>query len=82
MDDGTFARLRNISLGYTIPRDYTEKLGITKFRVYVAAQNLFTITQYDGYDPEVGNNGLSTRGIDKGTYPVSSQIRTGLQIEF
>ena len=82
LDDGTFARLRNISLGYTIPRDYTEKLGITKFRVYVAAQNLFTITQYDGYDPEVGNNGLSTRGIDKGTYPVSSQIRTGLQIEF
>ncbi|MGP1993232.1 SusC/RagA family TonB-linked outer membrane protein [Zobellia laminariae] len=82
LDDGTFVRLRNISLGYTIPRDYTEKLGITKFRIYVAAQNPLTITKYDGYDPEVGNNGLSTRGIDKGTYPVSSQIRTGLQIEF
>ncbi|PKA99694.1 TonB-linked SusC/RagA family outer membrane protein [Flavobacteriaceae bacterium MAR_2009_75] len=82
LEDGTFVRLRNISLGYTVPRDYTEILGITKFRVYVAAQNPVTITKYDGYDPEVGNNGLSTRGIDKGTYPVSSQIRTGLQIEF
>lgn len=82
LEDGTFVRLRNISLGYTIPKEYTEVLGITKFRVYVAAQNPLTITKYDGYDPEVGNNGLSTRGIDKGTYPVSSQIRTGLQIEF
>jgi len=82
LDDGTFVRLRNISLGYTVPRDYTEKLGVTKFRIYVAAQNPLTITKYDGYDPEVGNNGLSTRGIDQGTYPVSSQIRTGLQIEF
>lgn len=82
LEDGTFVRLRNISLGFTIPKEYTEVLGITKFRVYVAAQNPLTITKYDGYDPEVGNNGLSTRGIDKGTYPVSSQIRTGLQIEF
>ncbi|SHJ09767.1 SusC/RagA family TonB-linked outer membrane protein [Pseudozobellia thermophila] len=82
LEDGTFVRLRNISLGYTIPKEYTEVLGIAKFRVYVAAQNPLTITKYDGYDPEVGNNGLSTRGIDKGTYPVSSQIRTGLQIEF
>ncbi|MBC6997061.1 TonB-dependent receptor [Cytophaga sp. FL35] len=82
LEDGTFVRLRNISLGYTVPRDYTEVLGITKFRVYVAAQNPVTITKYDGYDPEVGNNGLSTRGIDKGTYPVVSQIRTGLQIDF
>lgn len=82
LEDGTFVRLRNIALGYTVPSEYTEVLGIAKFRVYVAAQNPITITKYDGYDPEVGNNGLSTRGIDKGTYPVVSQIRTGLQIDF
>ncbi|MCL7765070.1 TonB-dependent receptor [Polaribacter sp. Z014] len=82
LEDGTYIRLRNISLGYTLPKTLVEKMGMTKLRVYVAGQNLVTWTKYTGYDPEVGNNGLSTRGIDKGTYPVSSQVRAGIQLEF
>jgi hypothetical protein len=82
LEDGTFVRLRNISVGYTFPKSVAEKIGLSKLRLYVAGQNLLTFTKYTGYDPEVGNNGLSTRGIDKGTYPVSSQIRTGIQVQF
>lgn len=82
LEDGTFLRLRNITLGYRIPKKTTQKIGINKLRVYVAAQNALTFTKYTGYDPEVGGNGLSTRGIDKGRYPVSAQIRGGVQLEF
>ncbi|TYA92146.1 SusC/RagA family TonB-linked outer membrane protein [Seonamhaeicola marinus] len=82
LEDGTFVRLRNITLGYSIPKRKLEKIGLSKLRLYVTGQNLITITGYDGFDPEVGNNGLSTRGIDKGTYPISRQVRAGLQLEF
>ncbi len=82
LEDGTFVRFRNITLGYSYPKSRLEKIGVSKLRLYVTGQNLITLTKYDGYDPEVGNNGLSTRGIDKGTYPISSQIRVGLQLEF
>ncbi|WP_298536347.1 TonB-dependent receptor [uncultured Algibacter sp.] len=82
VEDGSFIRLRNISLGYTIPKRITEKINVSRFRVYAAGQNLLTFTEYDGYDPEVGNNGVSTRGIDKGTYPVSNQFRLGVQVDF
>ncbi|TNJ45644.1 TonB-dependent receptor [Tamlana fucoidanivorans] len=82
LEDGSFIRLRNIALGYTIPKKLTEKINVSRFRIYAAAQNPLTFTKYDGFDPEVGNNGISTRGIDKGTYPVSNQFRLGLQIDF
>ncbi|WP_010135249.1 SusC/RagA family TonB-linked outer membrane protein [Ochrovirga pacifica] len=82
LEDGTFARLRNITIGYTIPKKKTQKIGVNKLRVYVAAQNALTFTKYTGYDPEVGGNGLSTRGIDKGNYPVTAQVRGGIQLEF
>ncbi|SDX10451.1 TonB-linked outer membrane protein, SusC/RagA family [Lutibacter oricola] len=82
MEDGDYVRLRNITLGYSLPKKVLEKLSLSKLRLYVAGQNLITITDYTGYDPEVGNNGFSTRGIDKGTYPVTSQVRAGVQLEF
>ncbi len=82
LEDGTFVRLRNITLGYSYPKARLEKIGLSKLRLYVTGQNLITLTKYEGFDPEVGNNGLSTRGIDRGTYPISSQVRAGLQIEF
>lgn len=82
VEDGTFVRLRNVTLGYTLPASLVKKAGIAKMRVYLAAQNPITITKYDGFDPEVGNDGLQTRGIDKGNYPISSQYRAGIQFEF
>ncbi|WP_298367958.1 TonB-dependent receptor [uncultured Lutibacter sp.] len=82
LEDGDFIRLRNISLGYSLPKKVIETLGFSKFRIYAQAQNIITITDYTGFDPEVGGNGLSTRGIDQGRYPISSQFKAGIQLQF
>ncbi|WP_222844092.1 SusC/RagA family TonB-linked outer membrane protein [Saccharicrinis aurantiacus] len=82
VEDGSFLRLRNVILGYTIPKKLTRKAKISKCRVYIAAQNPLTITEYDGYDPEIGSNGLSKRGLDVGNYPVAAQYRAGIQLDF
>ncbi len=80
LEDGTYLRVRTLSIGYTVPG--TEKLGIEKFRVYLNSLNPFTFTEYNGYDPEVGGNGLTNRGIDFGNYPVSRQFLMGMQLSF
>lgn len=82
LEDGTFVRLRNATLGYTLPNKLMSKANITRSRVYFSAQNLFTFTKYTGFDPEVGNDGLNNRGIDKGNYPVSAMLRLGVQLDF
>lgn len=82
LEDGSFARLRNVALGYSIPKDAIEKHGFSNIRVYLSAQNPITITDYSGFDPEVGNNGFSTRGLDRGSYPISSSFRFGVQFAF
>jgi len=82
LEDGDFIRLRNVSLGYSLPKKLLNNLGFSKFRLYVQAQNVLTITDYTGFDPEVGGNGLSTRGIDQGRYPLTSQYRVGIQLQF
>ncbi|MBI9057098.1 MAG: TonB-dependent receptor [Labilibaculum sp.] len=82
IEDGSFVRLRNVTLGYTLPKSLMTRLKLSKLRVYVAADNPLTLTKYNGYDPEVGGNGLATRGLDRGNYPVSSQYRVGIQLDF
>jgi len=89
IEDGSFLRLRNVVLGYTLPTSITNKLGIDSLRIYTSAQNLFTITNYSGLDPEIGqnsdidgNNSVTTRGIDAGAYPLSSNITFGLNLNF
>lgn len=80
LEDGTYLRIRSLTLGYTIPK--TRKFGINKARVYLTSVNPFTFTNYTGYDPEVGGNGLLTRGVDRGNYPVARQISAGVQLNF
>ncbi|MCR1026189.1 TonB-dependent receptor [Cellulophaga baltica] len=82
LQDGSFARLRNLTLGYSLPKKWNDKLKISKLRFYLAADNLITITNYDGFDPEIGNDGLNTRGIDAGVYPISTQYRAGIEFKF
>jgi TonB-linked SusC/RagA family outer membrane protein len=82
LEDGDFVRLRNVALGYSFSKKMLKQIGVSKFRIYVQAQNPLTFTKYTGFDPEVGGNGLSTRGIDRGRYPVSSQYKLGLQLQF
>ncbi|GAA4933777.1 TonB-dependent receptor [Algibacter agarivorans] len=78
LEDGTYLRIRTLSIGYSIPG--TENVGIEKARVYLSSLNPFTFTNYTGYDPEVGGDGLFTRGVDAGSYPVTRQFMLGVQI--
>ena len=55
VEDASYLRLKILQLGYTLPESLTQKVGINKFRLYVSAENLLTITDYSGFDPEVGN---------------------------
>ncbi|NJB82153.1 TonB-dependent receptor [Wenyingzhuangia aestuarii] len=84
--DGSYVRLKNVQLGYTVPNNVLNKVFINKLRVYVAGQNLVTFTKYDGLDPEVGidssqNNPLDI-GIDRGRYPSVRTVSLGLDINF
>ncbi|MFY0600680.1 MAG: TonB-dependent receptor [Cyclobacteriaceae bacterium] len=81
LEDGTYTRIRNITLGYTIP-DRIIGEYITKARFYFTAMNPFTFTEYTGYDPEVGGDGLYTRGVDISNYPVARRFLMGVQVEF
>jgi TonB-linked SusC/RagA family outer membrane protein len=86
--DGSFTRLKNLALGYTLPPSILERLGISKFRIYVSAQNILTFTDYEGYDPEVNyrseNATDSNRnlGLDYGSYPNAKSYTVGLNIGF
>ncbi len=80
LEDGTYWRIRNITLGYTIPG--LETSGIDKARIYLSSVNPFTFTRYTGFDPEVGGDGIFTRGVDRGDYPVSRQFSLGVQLSF
>ena len=83
IEDGSFLRLRNVELGYTLPATAFSKLGITNARLFVSAQNLFTITSYSGLDPDVvGANVNLEPGVDNGNYPSSRIISFGLGFGF
>ena len=83
VESGSFLRLRNIQLGYTLPSKLLSRFKISSTRVYIAANNLVTITNYQGYDPDVGSfGGALAAGIDYGFYPQARTIMTGLSIKF
>jgi TonB-linked SusC/RagA family outer membrane protein len=85
IEDGSFLRLKNISLGYTLRDSQAlESIGAESFRIYVSAQNLITITDYTGLDPEVGNGGENDRlaGVDIGSLPTSKTFPLGLNVKF
>ena len=77
--DGSYFRLKNIQLGYTLPRSITQKIRIDRLRVYVAAENLFTFTKYHGFDPEISSGGTSL-GVDYGVYPQARTWTIGFNV--
>ncbi|AXT56766.1 TonB-dependent receptor [Aquimarina sp. AD1] len=81
LEDGSYWRIRNITLGYSIPKDALPNF-FSKFRIYATSQNPFTFTEYTGFDPEIGGDGIFTRGVDQLTYPVSRRILFGVQLGF
>ena len=83
IEDGSYMRLRNITLGYTIPQNFIDKTRfISNCRIYVSAQNLFTITGYSGFDPEIDSSSPLNAGIDDGTYPIPRTLLFGLNVSF
>lgn len=86
IEDGSYLRIKNISLGYNIPKKYLQKIKFENIRVSVNIQNVYTFTKYSGYDPEVGastqdSSGL-TYGVDNGRYPSPTTYSCGLNITF
>ncbi len=79
--DASFIRMRNITLGYSLPKNVTNYMKISNLRFYVSAENLLTITKYKGYDPEIGG-GVFSNGIDHGIYPQARTIIGGVNITF
>lgn len=85
IEDGSYLRIQNISLGYTLPRKLINKVGISNLRIYATAQNVYTFTKYSGYDPEIGTayiDGNYLTGIDNGRYPSPRIYTFGLNLTF
>ncbi len=84
VQNGSYLKLRNLTLGYTIPADFLKKISLTKVRIYASTQNLFTVTGYKGLDPEIGQQGgnATQNGIDNGAYPSSRYYTLGLNVTF
>jgi TonB-linked SusC/RagA family outer membrane protein len=90
--DGSFFRIKNIQLGYTLPRNVSSRAGLENVRIYLSGQNLFTFHTYEGFDPEIGTGrnqgssvsqrGLLDIGIDRGMYPIAKTISIGLNLTF
>lgn len=79
---GSYMRLKNIQLGYTLPRTLTSKAFISSLRIYVAAENLLTLTGYKGFDPEISYGSERSTGIDRGIYPQSRTFTVGFNLNF
>lgn len=79
IEDGSYMRIREITLGYTFPKLFLKRLGIRNFRIYASAFNPFTFTKYSGYNPEVSTNSSPImQGVDYGTYPLSKSFVAGI----
>lgn len=79
--DGSFFKIKQIQLGYTLPKSLTKKVFIDNLRVYASLEDFFTFTSYKGFDPEVTGVG-SAMGVDKGSYPNSKKVVCGLSVTF
>jgi len=83
--DGSFAKLKTISIGYSLSPSMLKRIGLSKLRVYITGQNLFVITKYKGVDPEIGQSSAQNTldvGIDRGFYPQPKIIQFGIQAKF
>lgn len=80
VEDGSFLKIKNMVLGYTLPTVWTKKISIASVRVYGQVKNLLTLTKYSGYDPEIPGGILDT-GVDRGSYPQARTISFGVDVK-
>ncbi len=90
LEDGSYLRIKNLQVGYTLPVTLVNRVHISNLRIYVSAQNLYTFTKYSGLDPEVGTTSHTTNvgaptlnvGVDDGIYPQARTFSLGIQVDF
>lgn len=82
IQDGSFVRLRNIMLGYTLPIDFSQRFYIQQLRIYVKADNVYTYSKFTGYTPEIASEDVLSTGIDQGTYPLTAVYSIGINLTF
>lgn len=82
IEDGSYFRLKNLQIGYTLPAHLSRKAYMSRLRIYFSIQNAFTLTKYSGYDPEVSSNTLFSRGVDMNSYPNARIYSIGLNLNF
>jgi hypothetical protein len=82
VEDGSYMRLKNVQLGYTFASKWLQQIKLSQLRIYVAAENLLTITGYSGLDPEIGSADPKLTGIDQGYYPQARTIMVGVNVKF
>lgn len=84
IEDGSYLRISNLSLGYELPKSLLEHIGIDRVKVYATIQNLYTWTNYSGYDPEIGsyNQNVLYQGVDMGRYPTPRTYTFGINVGF
>lgn len=82
IQDGSFLRLRNVMIGYTLPAAWTKQIAIQQARIYVKGTNIYTLTKFTGYTPEIGSYNVLSNGIDYGIYPISAIYSFGLDVTF
>ncbi|NJN34907.1 MAG: TonB-dependent receptor [Saprospiraceae bacterium] len=84
VEDASYLRVQNVSLGYNLPPSLLNKIKVSRLRIYATIQNLITITNYSGYDPEIGsfNQQALLMNIDNGRYPMPRTYTFGLNLEF
>jgi len=79
LENGDYLRLKLVQFGYSLPKDVISQIGASKVRFYLTGENLFTITKYTGFDPEIGGGVF---GIDKGVYPQARTFMLGANLQF
>ncbi|MEI6434717.1 MAG: TonB-dependent receptor [Bacteroidota bacterium] len=82
IQDGSFLRIRNVILGYSMPAAWSAKIFMQKIRLYIKADNLYTFTKFTGYTPEIGSDDVLSAGIDYGAYPITAVYSIGINLNF
>jgi TonB-linked SusC/RagA family outer membrane protein len=82
LEDGSYLRVKTVQIGFTLPKKWTDRISVENCRFYVGANNLITWTDYKGYNPDIGNSSISSRGIDFRQYPLNRSYHIGFQMNF
>jgi len=84
IEDGSYIRLQNVTLGYTLPKSISDKLKLDLLKIYISGSNLLTISDYSGYNPDVSLTGNNTQqmGHDSAGYPLARTYRLGVTLKF